>query len=460
MTLKRRISISIAMAFSILFGLAAVIIYYSFSSFRQEEFKGRLEEKALTTAKLLLEVKEVDKQLLKLVDRNTINKLYNEKTLVFDGNYRLIYSSIDDATIHWEVKDLKRLKRAKSFFRKDGDKDLLGVFYDFEKFDYYVLVAAEDKSGNNKLEFLLYSLIITFLSGTMLVWLLTYRFIKNLLQPLDSFQQQITNISVNKLNVHLEKTNANDEINLLTEAFNQMLLRIEMAFNLQKEFTANASHELRTPLTRIAFQSENMLQKASGSPEIMAYLKSINEDVHQLSDLVNSLLLLSKLNKSEQNRYFRPERVDEIIFDINSRIKKNEPLYELDFEIVENENFENTLEIFGIRSLLEIVFSNLIKNACLYSTDKKVAISLKQINASTLKISISNQGEQLSETEQGKLFEPFFRGKNATGIHGSGLGLRIVKRILDYHEATITYRSEKPNFNQFDLYFRQVVGQK
>jgi len=79
MTLKRKVAVNIALAFSILFGLAATFIYISFSNFRKEEFKDRLEEKALTTAKLLVEVKEIDKKLLKLIDHNTINKLYNEQ---------------------------------------------------------------------------------------------------------------------------------------------------------------------------------------------------------------------------------------------------------------------------------------------------------------------------------------------------------------------------------------------
>jgi two-component system, OmpR family, sensor histidine kinase ArlS len=178
MTLKRRIAINIAIAFSVLFGLAAVIIYYSFSSFRIEEFRQRLEEKALTTAKLLVEVKEVDNQLLKLIDQNSINKLYNEKTLVFDDDYHLIYSSIDDATITWDIEDLKELRKVKAFFRSENEKDVLGIYYDFEQKDYFVLISAEDKYGYNKLDYLLFSLIATFLTGTMLVWFTTYFFIK------------------------------------------------------------------------------------------------------------------------------------------------------------------------------------------------------------------------------------------------------------------------------------------
>jgi hypothetical protein len=82
MTLKRKIAVNVSVAFTILFGLAASFIYISFSNFRREEFKNRLHEKALTTVKLLIEVKKIDSKVLNLIDKNTINKLLNEKILV------------------------------------------------------------------------------------------------------------------------------------------------------------------------------------------------------------------------------------------------------------------------------------------------------------------------------------------------------------------------------------------
>lgn len=453
MSLKLRIAINIAIAFSVLFGLAAYIIYYSFSSFRIEEFRQRLEEKALTTAKLLVEVKEVDNQLLKLIDQNSINKLYNEKTLVFDDKYNLIYSSIDDAAITWDKNDLKKLKKEKNFFRSENEKDVLGIYYNFEHKEYFILTSAEDKYGYNKLNFLLFSLIVTFLTGSMLVWFTTYFFIERLLKPLDVFQKQITNISINKLDIQLYETKHNDEINLLTKAFNILLSRIESAFQSQKEFTSNASHEIRTPLTRIAFKVENLLQIPKHSIETIDYLTSINYDVHQLSDLVNSLLLLSKVNKDDAQQKFELLRIDEIIFFANEQVKKFNPKFDLNFEIIDNQAFELSMEVRGVKALLEIVFVNLLKNASLYSTNPQVAIVIEQIAPHQLKINVSNEGITISEKEQQKLFQPFMRGENSAQINGSGLGLRITKRILDYHSANIKYQVLSTIINQFEIVF-------
>ncbi|MBU6342582.1 MAG: HAMP domain-containing protein [Bacteroidetes bacterium] len=452
MTLKRRVAINVAIAFSVLFGLAAVIIYYAFASFRREEFKGRLEEKALTTARLLLEVKEIDESILRLLDRNTINAWYNEKTLVFDSHFKLIYSSIDDATIEWRPDDLAKLQNQKSFFKQEAERDFLGIHYSFGNQDYYILTAAEDKYGYTKLEFLKYALWLTFLGGTTLVWLSTYFFIKKLLKPLDEFEGQITRISANKLNLHLPESPRNDEIRLLTQAFNQMLLRMEDAFNQQKEFTANASHELRTPLTRIAFQTENLLLKPH-PPETLAYLKSIQNDVQQLSDLINSLLILSKINKEEERKYFQPLRIDEVIFQATHRVKTQEARFDLDFEIVENPQFENTLEVIGVKALLEIAFINLLKNACNYSPNHKAQISIEQTAPHSITILVANQAPPLPESEQMKMFDSFFRGSNAANIPGSGLGLRITKRILDYHQASLKYLATPPDLHRFELVF-------
>jgi len=147
MTLKRKVAINVSIAYSILFGLASTFIFISFSTFRKEEFKKRLEEKALSTAKLLVEVKEIDNQILKLIDKNKIDKLLNEKTLVFDGDYKLVYASLDDSKITWSKSDLIRLNNEKSYFVDNNGKETLGIYFPFREGDYYVLISAEDVYG-------------------------------------------------------------------------------------------------------------------------------------------------------------------------------------------------------------------------------------------------------------------------------------------------------------------------
>jgi signal transduction histidine kinase len=447
MTLKRRVAVGVSVVFSLLLGLAESYVYFSFSTFRKEEFYDRLGEKALTTAKLLVEVNEVDRELLRLIDKNTVNRLYNEKTLVFDANYQLIYSSIDDAT------DLKRLKDERRISRSEGGKEMLGIFYDFDKQDYYVLVAAEDKYGYTRLAYLRVLLLITFLLGTALVWVATYFVIRRFLKPLDEFQEQITTITANKLRVQLEESGKAGEIRLLASAFNNMLLRIDESFASVREFTSNASHELRTPLARIAFQLENLIKSGSYPPETEGILKGITQNVYQLSGMVNSLLLLSEMDREDFRARFKRERLDEIIFSSHQQVRLFEPRFQLGFEIIGHENEDQSMEVFGVRPLLEVAITNLLRNACLYSTDQRAHIVVDQSQAHEVIVRITNTGKALSKEEERKLFEPFIRGSNSANTQGSGLGLRITRRILDYHRASVNYSLLPPDIHQFELRF-------
>uniref|UniRef100_UPI0035B4C3FB histidine kinase dimerization/phospho-acceptor domain-containing protein n=1 Tax=Flavobacterium sp. TaxID=239 RepID=UPI0035B4C3FB len=326
MTLKRKVAINISLAFSLLFGLAATFVYLRFTDFRKAEFEEKLENKAYNTAKLVDEIKRIDNVALQILDRKTLNKINNEKILVFDHNYHLIYTSIDDAKIKWTKNDLLQLNKKRTFFRTIDDKELLGIRFDFSKNDrYYVLILGQDKYGISKMNFLLVSLIVSFVISILFIWTFTYFLIKKSLQPLDDFQEKITTISANQLNLKLPESNTNNEIDLLTKAFNNMLDRLEKSFSMQKEFTSNASHELYTPLTRIALQIENLMTKEEHSEGTKKYLKNINNDIHQVADLINALLLLARVEKTEINKNFKPIRIDDIILKANELTAKNYP---------------------------------------------------------------------------------------------------------------------------------------
>nr|WP_262908475.1 HAMP domain-containing sensor histidine kinase [Chryseobacterium sp. R2A-55] len=270
--------------------------------------------------------------------------------------------------------------------------------------------------------------------------------------PLDVFQQKITRISANNLTERLPETEKKDEINLLAKVFNTMLGRIDKSYSSQKEFTASASHEIKTPLTRIAFQLENLTKLENQNPEFEKYTKGITHEVYHLSDTVNSLLLLSKLEEEHLKEDFSEVRLDEVIFDAFEKVKKNNADFELNFNINEENEFGN-LTVKGIKPLLEIVFINLFKNACLYSFKPEVEVEILE-SETELTTKVKSRGVLISEEDSKRIFNAFKRGTNSQQIAGSGLGLRICKRILDFHEATISYKQELPETNVFELNFR------
>jgi len=447
MNLKNKISLIFSLLFTFIYAISATIIYVSLADFREEEFESRLNEKAITSIKLLIDVEKMDKQLLKLIDQNSINKLYDEKILIFDANYKLIYSSIDDAKINWNIEDLNFLKAHKSFFRKENHYEICGVFYHTIGSDFYALISAKDNFGERKLEYLLYILIATYLLFTSLTWLFSYQIVKRLLSPIDAFHTKIKGINENNLDTRIKVKFKKDEIDLLANEFNQMLERINYSYKMQQEFTANASHELRTPLARMTAQLENKIlkDKEAGIPN--PFNENLLNDVNQLSALVDSLLILSKLERktTQQNEICR---IDELIFDSSVILNKLFPDFKLDLEIEEVDN----LEVKGNKSLLSIAFINLFRNAYLYSDSKLAKVKITS-EANILKITISNDGKTISKEEQSRLFEPFIRGKNVKDKSGLGLGLPIVLRILNHHRYKIEYSISPEGENQFTLYF-------
>ena len=451
MTLKNRISLLVSLLFTILFGLASTLIFVLYSNFRKDEFRDRLEIKALSNIKLLVNVKEIDNQLLKMIDQNSINKLYDEKTLVFDSNYKLIYSSIDDAKIKWSIDDLKYLKKNKTFFKKQGNYEVYGVFYDTKDKDFYALISATDNFGQRRLLFLRYTLVVSYILFTCICWVITSITVKKLMSPLNAFHQKIKNINENNLDTRVASKSNKDEIDLIANEFNFMMDRIEISYQRQKEFTAHASHELRTPLSRITSQIENVIADTKTSNERKSFLINILSDVNQLTELINSLLILSKIDNKKHEKK-EVHRMDEILFSAIENLNKSYPEFVILFEIEVNDDLDTALEINGNKNLLEIAISNVLKNACVYSDNKqaKVIISTQDNN---LIISISNTGDTLNENEQKLLFQPFMRGKNSKGTSGFGLGLRIVQRILTLHKATITYSVPTKNTNLFQLIF-------
>ena len=453
MNLKQRFSLAFSMLFSLILATLLLIVFTLFSNFRKEEIQNRLIEKAQTTVKLLGEVKNIDYTLLKLIDRETINNLYNEKTLIFNDSLVLIYSSIDDAVINWDTAMLQKIKKENFLYKTQDEYDIVGLKINQGGRNYNVLISAEDRFGNRNLAYLKYLFIAAFIVGLLLVWFLSFYLSKQGLLPLDVFKNKVLDITENNLSTRLEMVSRKDEISELTSAFNTMIARIDNSFQYQKSFVGSASHELRTPLTKITAQLENLMQNPELPEKFSGTLASMKEDIQQLSDIVTSLLILSKLENQNHVKSFSDVRIDEIIFSSIEFLKKYYYDLKVHFEIVNQTGLEDKLEIKGDEALLKIAIINLIKNAYLYSDDQEVDIKIIQ-QTGNIKLSIANKGSTPDESDTDKLFASFVRGSNAIPNKGFGLGLSIVRRIILYHLADIKYMIPDDRHNYMEITFR------
>lgn len=424
----------------------------SFNDFRREEFKERFRQRLEFTSHFIAKSKDFEEEAPIFFNENSDNILLNETILIFNGQKELIYSTIKDRNVTWDNDLLKELDEKKVIYSEKTVPEIYAALRTINGENYYILTSALDTNGKSKLEYLKYLLITAYVMSALLIGFFSYYFMGQFLKPLEDLNQEISEVTAHKLTTQIPVRNSNDEIDVLAKSFNTMIGRLDDVFQSQKDFTASASHEIRTPITRMAFQLENLIKFGEHSPETLSSLQQIQRDVYQLSDLTNSLLLLTKFDRENIQSIYEEVRIDEVIFESFEAVEKSYPKLKLDFLISEDTSEDALLTIKGIQSLLDIVFINLFKNAAIYSDDVEVDVLIKE-NDEHLIVDVISHGNTIPKEEQAKLFEAFKRGKNSQNISGSGLGLRIVKRILEYHGAQIIYTSPADLLNKFSVIF-------
>ncbi|MBS1549440.1 MAG: HAMP domain-containing histidine kinase [Bacteroidetes bacterium] len=451
-SLKRKIAIRISIVISLLFAIVMVLVYISFSDFRRDEFENRFKQRLLFTIRFIEQSKDFNEEAPVFFNENSDNVLLNEQILIFDAQKKLIYSTVKDESIQWDDAILEALDHQQTIFKDKSTPEIYAALREIHQKKYYILTSAQDSTGVAKLAYLKYLLTFSFVLIVLGVGLLSYYLLTKYLRPLERLNERILTINAGQLLSTIEVIDTHDEIATLSQSFNTMLHRINEVFDAQKSFTASASHELRTPLARMAFQLENLCQSSDLNPTANSKLKNILSDVYQLSDLTQSLLLLSKIEELPSQELFEEVRIDEVLYDAYQKVEKSHKGLELHFMVSENITSDATLTVLGQKSLLEIVFINLFKNAALYSIKPWIGVELNE-NTEELKLYIDSVGETLTNDEQKNIFNAFTRGGNAQHRSGSGLGLRIVQRILKFHQATIGYEVPKENLNRFVIRF-------
>lgn len=441
MNFKIRSAILFTALVATLLLVSYIVIFILYAEFKEDEFYLRLEQKALTTYKLLTEVKEIDYDMLKVIDRNTINALYNEKVLIFNQKHHLIYSSIDDQAVSYSTELLNVIEREGIVKYKEGRFETIGILVKEKGMRGIVIASADDTFGEKKLQNLFYILLISFVSALVITAILSYFYVKQSFAPIEILNRQITRIRQSRLNERVPVSDSQDELNQLATNFNQMLERIESAFHMQRSFIQHASHELRTPLANLIVSCESALNKQLTVEEYRVLIGSLNEEHRNLVELTNALLLLSKY-ESESEGLLLPEiRADESLFETIDDVKELYPMHHIQFNLHEFPQNEKELTIKGNEVLLNTAMANLLRNACKYSDDNKAIINLT-VTPEAIRIEFINTGQTVDDNELDLLMQPFFRGKNSESRKGYGLGLSIAHRIIELHKGKLSYRKE------------------
>lgn len=287
----------------------------------------------------------------------------------------------------------------------------------------------------------LYMLFIIMIGGSMM-----YLFSKSILLPLAKLNDKIKNSTVSTLSDKLSVPNSDDEIAELTVSFNKMTDRIQDAFLFQQQFSGNVAHELRTPLTIMKTKIDVFEKRENHTQaEYRELILNQKNQLIRLSEIIQTLLEITNTdNVQEKEHFLVSDMVENILLDFSNMTAQKNIYIFTDLENV---------EIYGNVDLLYRVFYNLIQNSIRYNMDNgSIYISAKQ-NQHHTTVQICDTGIGIPAENRQRIFEPFFRVDKSRSrlMGGAGLGLSIVKNIIEKHHGTIEISDNKPQGTCFTV---------
>lgn len=430
-------------------GGAAILIYTLFSNYRTDEFQQRVRDKVFTTLKFFAEVQQIDSQMLKTIDDNTVNSLHKEEVLIYDQNRKLVYENLDNIKMDYSSSILEQLNMTSRRIEfLDGEFDVVGVFFEFEGKNYYGLARAYDQYGLSKLRYLKYVLIMIFLLSSFIILVSSFLLSRQISQPLNKMASEISHLNFEQSGNYLSIQSRGYEIELLARRFNELMKRLNDSFAFQKHAIHHISHELKTPIAALVSNIEKM-EKELDLEKLSIGLKHQKEDTKRLADIINTLLELSKV-ESNNRIDTAPVRIDELVFDIVEEYRILEESFAFTAEIDGSIRNEEYLTVNCNRKLIRLALINLAANCVQYSQYRQAIIRLSEKD-SFVNIAFINHGDEVPVDERLSIFQRFYRGKNSKRKSGFGLGLVLTSKIAQLHNGYIRYDNPSPKVNVFSL---------
>ena len=278
------------------------------------------------------------------------------------------------------------------------------------------------------------------------------------LRPLEDAEKTAEEIAAGNLSARIPETSPKTEVGRLVTTLNSMLARIEDSFlirtdseNKLRRFVADASHELRTPLTAIRGFSELYRQGAvKGEAETKELIGRIENESKRMGSLVEDLLLLARL---DQSRPMEPVPIDvvKVVADAVASAQVSGPKHPITLIAPNSELF-----MLGDEVRIYQIIANLLSNARTHTPDGTPIAVMITADDSEVSISVSDQGPGMSNIDQEKIFERFYRAdgsRKRKGEDGTGLGLSIVDAVMKGHGGSATVVSEIGKGSTFTLNF-------
>ena len=334
----------------------------------------------------------------------------------------------DEANLRWE----ERAIYASAYIENDASEKIGAVLIVSPFEDIFQLIS----DINHKW-------IIITIGISIVVAFIVYFVSQQILAPLKNILETIKKISEGQLHQRIEITGKN-EYTEIANAINDMAEQLEQVESSRQEFVSNVSHELKTPLSSIKVLSESiLLQEEMPTEMYREFLQDINSEVDRMTNIVNDLLALVKLDQREDALNIKETDINKMIQDIMKRIY---PLAEKkNIELLYESNKDVTIEADEMK--LTLAVSNLIANGIKYTPDGGMVKVVIDGDHQNLYLTVQDTGIGISEEEQSKVFKRFYRVDKTrdreTG--GTGLGLAITHSTVMLHNGSIKIISSEGN---------------
>lgn len=433
MKISTRLSLTVSIIVSALFIVFGLVIYKFSSEHRQNVFKERLTQRVLITEKLFLEKDSFSPKELETITDQFLHTLPEETEALINFN--------DETISFYKEKygaDLwKKISSEETVYFNLKQSAGISRMFKIKGHNYLIVVTALDKIGLENLAFLKTLLILLALIGIPVISASSFIMNFRAFLPLSEKIEKANTISANNLSKRLRVYDSNDEIGQLAIAFNNLLDRLEASFNSQKSFIRNASHEIKNPLTAIMGEAEITVSKTRTSDQYIESLNIVLAQAERLNITLNNLLQLSNVSSKEGEFKLVKINIQDFLFKIKSEYDFINPENKIVIPAVKLDD----KTVFGNEQLLKSAITNLIDNACKFSANQEVLINVSVLKP-LLNLYISDNGIGISEEDKELILSPFYRGKNALKIKGSGVGLALASKIISIHKGTLQIDSK------------------
>lgn len=299
---------------------------------------------------------------------------------------------------------------------------------------------------NNKEDYkknsLLISAILALIGGVV-----TYFISGHALRPIREFSDKIEEVQAQNLADSRIEENKVKELNQLSVSYNKMLERLSDAFEIQRQFTANAAHELRTPLSLMQVQLDlyNSTRHPDNDADTLQTIKMVTEQNGRLSKMVKTLLDMSELQTvGRDDEIMVDALVDEVLADLDP--------------LAQEKNIKLTgkcknITMVGSDILIYRLVYNLVENAIKYNHSGGQVTVTAYRKEKHVYLSVEDTGNGIPEELRERVFEPFFRVDKSRSreLGGVGLGLALVREIVRVHDGSIAVRSNPSGGTVFDV---------